>query len=36
MKPTARSTAEGGSSSRPKVRARKKNSSVSVEPSISA
>ena len=35
MSPTARATAAGGSSSRPKVRARKKNSSESVDPSIS-
>ena len=35
MSPTARSTAPGGSSSSPSVRARKKNTSESVDPSIS-
>ena len=34
ISPTARSTAPGGSSSRPSVSARKKNTSESVEPSI--
>ena len=35
MNPTARATAAGGSCSRPKVRARKKNTSESVDPAIS-
>ena len=35
IRPTARSTASGGLSSSPSVSARKKNSSESVDPSIS-